>query len=98
VAVALAHMVMASRRVVTVQADAAMSTFAWMFGESTGRIVFTTRVDAAHEVERGLGDACVREGVVGPPEGGGRLIVQRSAGAVRIEGSAMSQAFHPATP
>jgi phosphoribosylformylglycinamidine synthase len=94
--VTLAHMVMASRRVITVHADTGMSSFAWFFGESTGRIVFTTRPDAAHEIERGLdGHAHARLGTVGPREGGGALVVHRPRGEpLRIDGADMARAYH----
>jgi phosphoribosylformylglycinamidine synthase II len=86
-AIALAHMVMASRRVVTVKPDATMSLFAWMFGESTGRIVFTSGPDAQIE------GVATRIGVVGARQRGGALVIE---GAQRIEGAALRDAFHRA--
>jgi phosphoribosylformylglycinamidine synthase len=95
-AVALAHMVMASHRVLTVRNDTELSSFAWIFGESTGRIVFTTSPEHAESIEQELeAHAHARLGIVGPRDSAGALIVERPRGApLRIEGSAMSRAYH----
>jgi phosphoribosylformylglycinamidine synthase subunit PurSL len=67
-AVALAHLVLASELGVEVdiaQMADGLSSFAALFAESTGRIVFTTRVDDAAAVERALGShGLVRLGTI----------------------------------
>jgi phosphoribosylformylglycinamidine synthase subunit PurSL len=67
-AVALAHLVLSSELGVDVdiaQMADGLSSFAALFAESTGRIVFTTRVDDAAAIERALGShGLVRLGTI----------------------------------
>ena len=86
--VALAHLALASGRTLEIDPAQDLDPFAWLFSESTGRIVFTTAAGDADDVERAFGrHTLTRIGHVGAH--GGDLRV----GETVVDGNAMASAF-----
>ncbi|TPV95802.1 MAG: phosphoribosylformylglycinamidine synthase [Myxococcales bacterium FL481] len=96
-AVALSHLVLASERSLDVDLApmAEVDDVAALFGESTGRIVFTVAADHQEECEATLGGhGLVQLARVGPRRGTARLRIRRAADpVVEIDLARLRQAF-----
>lgn len=93
-ALALAHVALATELAIDVDLDAvaALSDFATMFSESTGRILFSARSGDASRIAAVLGDAAHRIGSVG--SGQGALALRRGTrSAARVDVGALRAAF-----
>jgi phosphoribosylformylglycinamidine synthase len=92
-ALALAHVALATELAIDVElaAVAAVSDFATLFSESTGRILFSARAGDASRIAATLGDRARRIGTVKP--GAPELVLRRGGSPVRVATDALRAAF-----